>query len=304
MSLICSKCKKPAITFIRYNGTHLCETHFIDYFERRVKKDIKKQGKTENNKKIGVALSGGKDSTVCLHIINDIFSKRPNIDIVAITIDEGIQGYRPDSIECAISNCKKLEIEHFIVSFKDIFGKSLDEISKLKEELGECSYCGVFRRFCLNSKSKELGIDKLVTGHNLDDMSQSILMNFTNGDMQKLARLGPHIKVQPGLIPRMLPLRVIPEKEVTLFAILKNIKYHDGECPYSSNALRGEFRVIIDNLEYDHPGTRHSVLNSYNAIKDILLDKFPPAELNLCKICGEPTSKNKCKACSLKEKIL
>ncbi len=304
MGLTCSKCKKPAITFIRYNGTHLCKNHFIDYFERRVKKDIKKQGRTENGTKIGVALSGGKDSTVALHIINDIFSNRPNIDLVALTIDEGIDGYRPDSVKCAINNCKKLEIEHNIVFFENVIGKSLDDIALLKEDIGECSYCGVFRRLCLNKKSKELGVGKLVTGHNLDDMSQSILMNFVNGDVQKLARLGPHKKIQPGLVPRMLPLRVIPEKEVTLYAILKKIEYHDGECPYSSDALRGVFRDIINNLEYYHPGTRHSILNSYNGIKDILIDNYPPAELNICLRCGEPTSQTICKACTFKDKIL
>jgi uncharacterized protein (TIGR00269 family) len=135
-------------------------------------------------------------------------------------------------------------------------------------------------------------------------MSQSILMNFVNSDMQKLARLGPHKKIQPGLVPRMLPLRVIPEKEVTLYAILNNINYHDGECPYSTHALRGDFRDIIDNLEYHHPGTRHSILNSYNSIKDILNEKYPPINLKLCDICGEPTSQKICKACSLKKEIL
>ena len=304
MSLSCSKCKSQAITYIRYNGTHLCKNHFIDYFERRVKKDIKKQGRTIDGAKIGVALSGGKDSTVALHIINDIFSKRPNIDIVAITVDEGIKGYRPESIKCAVENCKKLAIEHHIVTFKNIVSKSLDEIVLLKDNLGECSYCGVFRRACLNTKSKELGVSKLVTGHNLDDMSQSILMNFVNGDIQKLARLGPHKKVQPGLVPRMLPLRVIPEKEVTLYAILNDIDYYDGECPYSTNALRGDFRDIIDNLEYSHPGTRHSILNSYDSIKNMLLEKYPPAKLNKCERCGEPTSQLLCKACTFKEKIL
>jgi uncharacterized protein (TIGR00269 family) len=303
MSLTCSKCKKPAITFIRYNGTHLCNEHFIDYFERRVKKDIKKQGKTDDNAKFGIALSGGKDSTVALEIIYNIFSKRPNINVVAITIDEGIEGYRPESLKCAIKNCKKLDVEHYIVSFQDVVGKTLDEIVSIKKDLGECSYCGVFRRLCLNKKSTELGITKLVTGHNLDDMSQSILMNFVNGDMQKLARLGPHLKIQQGLVPRMLPLRVIPEKEVTLYAILKNIEYHDGECPYSTHALRGEFRDIIDNLEYNHPGTRHSILNSYNAVKQNLIDKYPPVELNKCEMCSEPTSQNICKACALIEKI-
>ena len=304
MTRICSKCKKPAVTFIRYNGTHLCNEHFIEYFEKRVKKDIKKQGKTPDNTKIGVAVSGGKDSIVALHLIHDIFSKRPNIDVFAITVDEGIKGYRDESIKYAKKNCKKLEIDHFIVSFRDVIGKDLDEIASDKDELGECSYCGVFRRLCLNSKAKELGVKKLVTGHNLDDMAQSILMNFVNGDMKKLARLGPHKKVQPGLVPRMLPLRTIPEKENALYAILKGIEFHDGECPYSVSALRGEFRDIIDDLEFRNPGTRHSILNSYDAIKDILLEKYPPAELNKCKTCGEPTSQELCKVCLLKKRII
>jgi len=301
----CSNCNKPAVTFIRYNGTHLCKEHFIQYFEKRVKKDIKKQGKTNNNGKIGVAISGGKDSLIALHIINDIFSRRREIDVIGITVDEGIKGYRDKSIKIAVSNYIKLGLEYHIVTFKEMIGKTMDEIIlRNDEKFGECSYCGVFRRVCLNIKSKELGITKLVTGHNLDDMTQSILMNFVNGDIKKLARLGPHKKVQPGLVPRLLPLRNIPEKENVLYAILKKIEYHNGECPYSTNAYRGIFRDIIDDLEYKNPGTRHSILNSYNDIKDILLDKYPPVELNKCLRCSEPTSQEICKACILKDKII
>ena len=234
---------------------------------------------------------------------HDIFAKRPNVVLYGITVDEGIKGYRDESIKFAKSNCDKLGIDHHIISFKDLVENEMDQIASKNDELGECSYCGVFRRLCLNKKSMDLGIDKLITGHNLDDMAQSILMNFTNGDMQKLARLGPHKKVQPGLVPRMLPLRSIPEKEVALYAILKNIEFHDAECPYSTRALRGNFRDIIDDLENKNPGTRHSILNSYDAIKDLLLDKYPPAELNKCPNCGEPTSQDLCKACILKEKI-
>jgi len=303
MTQICSRCKAPAITFIRYNGTHICGNHFIDYFEKRVKKEIKKQGKNPKNIKIGVAVSGGKDSVVALHIIHKIFSKRPDVKIIAITVDEGIKGYRDESIKYAIKNCKKLKIEHHVVSFKELLNTTMDEIALKKDELGECSYCGVFRRFCLNQKAKELGINKLVTGHNLDDMAQSILMNFVNSDLKKLARLGPHKKVQPGLVPRMLPLRSIPEKENALYAILKKIDFHDAECPYAVRALRGSFRDIVDSLEFQNPGTRHSILNSYDAIKELLLDKYPPADLNKCKICGEPTSQKLCKACILKKRI-
>jgi len=304
MTIPCLKCKKPAITFIRYSGAHLCKKHFIEFVERRVKKDIKKQGKTTDDITLGIALSGGKDSTVALYQMHEIFSKRPNLTLYAITVDEGIDGYRDKSLPIAQRNCKKLGIEHHIISFEDTIGKTMDEIASLHDELGECSYCGVFRRFCLNTKTKELGVNKLVTGHNLDDMAQSILMNFTNGDMQKLARLGPHTRIQPGLVPRLLPLRTIPEKEIMLYAIVKNIEFHNAECPYSMGALRGSYRKIIDTLEDNTPGTRHSILNSYESIKELLFEQYPAIKLNTCPTCGEPTSQRICKTCLLKKRIM
>jgi uncharacterized protein (TIGR00269 family) len=239
-----------------------------------------------------------------LHLIHEIFSKRPNLTLYAITVDEGIKGYRDKSLPIAQNNCKKLGIEHHVISFEQAIGKTMDQIASRHDELGECSYCGVFRRFCLNTKTKELGVNKLVTGHNLDDMAQSILMNFTNGDMQKLARLGPHSRIQPGLVPRLLPLRTIPEKESMLYAIVKDIEFHNAECPYSMRALRGSYREIIDHLEENTPGTRHSILNSYESIKELLLEKYPAIKLNICPTCGEPTSQQRCKTCLLKQRIM
>lgn len=299
----CSKCKKPAVTFIRYNGTHLCEKHFFEYFEKRVKKDVKKQGKTRGKIRIAVAVSGGKDSAVALKMIHKIFSVRRNAEIYALSVDEGIQGYRDKNIKIAKKLCNKLDVTHHVVSFKDVLGFSMDEIAGLDKQLGDCAFCGVFRRFCLNTTAKKLRVDRLVTGHNLDDISQSVLMNFVNGDMQKLARLGPHKKIQPGLVPRMMPLRNIPEKENALYALVKNLDFYDSNCPYSVDAYRKKFQKIINNLEYDHPGTRHSILSSYESIKDLLLEKYTQADLNRCKVCGEPCSERLCKACILRNRL-
>jgi uncharacterized protein (TIGR00269 family) len=301
---ICSKCHKPAITFIRYNGTHLCEDHFSLYVEKRVKKTIKKQGKTPHHTRIGVAVSGGKDSLVTLFLLNHIFLKRPDVEIVAISVNEGIEGYRDNSLAKAKKACDKWNISYYEISFEEIFGWGMDDIQKVNiSPLGSCSFCGVFRRHCLNRMAKELKISRLATGHNLDDMAQSILMNFVNADMKKLARLGPHLHVQPGLIPRMMPLRWIPEKENAIYAILREIDFYESMCPYSVNALRGTFKDILYSLETKNPGTRHSILHSFDAIRDSLRQQFPPAELNICEICGEPTTQYQCQTCQLKEKV-
>ncbi len=297
----CTKCGKEAVTFIRYNGTHLCEKHFIQYFDKRVKREIRKQGKLPRGV-IAVALSGGKDSLVTMYLLHKILKENRERELKAITIDEGIEGYRPLTIEIAQRNCEKLGIEHYIISFKETIGYSLDEISEIRGELAECTYCGVFRRHCLNEKAKEIGAKKIAFGHNLDDYSQSILMNFVNGDLKKLARLAPHKKIQPGLIPRLLPLRIIPEKEVMLYAILNGIDIYNGKCPYSIRAFRLEFREIIQKMEEKKPGTRHSILKSHDKLRDYF-EKYPPAKLNECSICREPTSNQICRKCSLLEKL-
>jgi uncharacterized protein (TIGR00269 family) len=299
----CTKCHATAITYIRYNGTHLCKNHFSEYLERRVKKDLKKQMKTTPAETIGIALSGGKDSTTALHLTHQIYAERRDVTLHAITVDEGIQGYRDHSLPIARKACDSLDIEHHIVSFKDLIGHTMDEIATHKDEIGECSYCGVFRRRCLNHQGRQLGLTRLITGHNLDDMAQSILMNFANADMEKLARLGPHSKIQPGFIPRSLPLRTIPEQEIMLYAILHGYEFHNAECPYAVRAARGTFRDVIAKLEDASPGTRHSLLKSYDSIKDLLQEKYPPSTLNHCQGCHEPTSQQYCKTCLLQQRL-
>ena len=303
----CDKCSKPSVTFIRYSGAHLCSDHFIQFFEQRVKKELSKQFKIRAEQNIVVACSGGKDSSVALFILDKIYRKHKNVELEALTIDEGIKGYRPESIEFAKNTAKELEIPHRIVSFKDKIGYDLDSIytyiEKTSNDVLPCSYCGVFRRFCLNTEAKDMGATRLATGHNLDDIAQSIFMNIFRADIPKLARLGPHKRVQPGLVPRTLPLRVIPEKETYLYSILNDIKIYDGECPYAKFAQRGKFRDVLARFEEDTPGTRHSLLSTYDQLSGLLVEKFGPIELNQCERCGEPTSDLMCKSCKFRGEL-
>ncbi len=297
----CSKCSKEAITFIRYNGTYLCRQHFIEFVEKRVRKEIRKQGLPKGN--IAVALSGGKDSLVACYLLWKITHKDTTRHIHAITVDEGITGYRDKTIEIAKKFCNEYDIPHHIISFKDEIGFTLDEISRVRKELAECTYCGVFRRYCLNKVAMEIDAKVMAMGHNLDDVAQTILMNFVRSDIERMARMAPHKKVQPGLIPRILPLRTIPEKETTLYAYIKGFDVSEDECPYAIRAMRGVYRDFIMQLEEKHPGSRHSILKSFLEIEDCLRQKYPPANLKPCEICGQPSSEPICMACQLKKKI-
>ena len=295
----CTKCSKLAVTFIRYSGQHLCSQHFVDFTEKRVKKELRHQLNLDKERRIAVALSGGKDSSTTTYLLAKIFKKHPHVKFEAVTIDEGIETYRPGGIESAKKLCEKLDIPHNVVSYEQILGWSMDRVVEVDPETIPCTYCGVFRRYVLNKKARELKADYLATGLNLDDTAQSILMNVARGDMNRMARLGPHNRIQEDMVPRLQPLRIIPEKEVYLYAMIEDIKFYEATCPYSTRALRGLFRDVLNRLECEVPGTRHSFLSSFDQMRPWLDNEFSNSKVTKCKSCKEPTLNPLCKACEL-----
>ena len=291
-------CGADPVYLARYSGEHLCAQHFTDLVERRVRRELRKQGPFKRGR-IAVALSGGKDSVVTLRLLHETFRDNPAVAISAVTIDEGIASYRPPSIEIAAQHCREIGVEHHVLSYEETAGVTMDKVvAHPGRKHMPCAYCGVLRRRNLNEAAKRVGATHLATGHNLDDTAQTILMNHLRGDVERLARMGPHRPehVNPGLVPRILPLRLIPEKEVALYAILRGWSYHDGECPYSQDATRGRYRDLLLDLEEKEPGTRHALLSGYDRHAPLLTRH---AALSACGRCGEPTSGDLCRACAL-----
>jgi len=296
----CDKCSEPAAILIRYSGARLCKKHLCEFVAKRVKRELRKQVDIGHDERIAIAVSGGKDSNVAAFLVKEILGVRRDIEFCAITIDEGIEGYRGSAIPIVAENCRALDMEHIVVSFEEAYGFTMDQVAEAERNMSSCSYCGVMRRAALNRAAKKWEASRLATGLNLDDTAQSIMMNFARGDVERLARLGPHRRHQPGLVQRIQPLRTIPESEVALYAIIKGIRHHDLECPYASEALRNDYRAAVAQLEDKYPGTRHSILKSYDEILAAIERAYPPANLRFCE-CGEPTlsPSGRCKVCEL-----
>jgi len=95
---------------------------------------------------VAVAVSGGKDSLTLLMILKKLSSRFSQTKITAVTIDEGIAGYREEAVDLASEYCRKLSVDHEIVSFEELYGSGLDDfLRERKDRLTACSYCGVFR---------------------------------------------------------------------------------------------------------------------------------------------------------------
>lgn len=298
MNLQCSKCKRDAIIFQKYSGMHLCQKHFIADVERKIKLTIRKHFNIQKNDVVAIALSGGKDSAVLLYMLHKIFGPRPDVELVAITIDEGIKGYREHTLESAKELTARVGVRHIIRSFKDEFDITLDEIISKEREKGACSYCGVLRKTLLNKTAIEVGATKLATGHNLDDEAQTILLNHLRGDVARMVKLSqPH--ALEGLVLRAKPLRFVPEKEVALYALVNDLPVDFSECPYAHEAIRGEVRDMLNNFEVAHPGTKYSLLKGFDTMAPMISKEYTDIELAKCRICGQACSLDICQACKL-----
>jgi len=305
----CNLCNRSAVYVSRVGGIAYCDKHFLRYFDRKVRKTLRKYQMFKDKEHIIIAVSGGKDSLSLLHYMVNLSKRVPGWKITALLIDEGIKGYRDETIKDFLRVVNELNVDYHIARFKDEIGYTLDEIVKLstKKKLPytPCSYCGVFRRYLLNKAARELGGTVLATAHNLDDIVQTYLMNVLRNDWEKVSRLGPisGISTHPRFVRRVKPFYEILEKETTLYAILNQLYPKFTECPYAQYSLRWIIRRQINEIEEKYPGTKYSLLRSLLTILDILKEKYGGGEIKTCKICGEPSAHEICRACLYKKEL-
>jgi uncharacterized protein (TIGR00269 family) len=303
---MCTVCgRRPAFFFRHYSGEKLCRKCFTESIETKVRATIAKYQMLKFNDKIAVAVSGGKDSISLLHVLAKMEHNYPKASLVAVTVDEGIKGYRDEALKIAAENCKKLGITHRTVSFKKLYGFTLDEIVKRLKKKGEneltpCAYCGVLRRKALNTIARKVKADKLATAHTLDDEVQTFLLNIFHGDVLRIAREKPVTdEAHPKLVQKIKPFCEIPEKETALYAYMRKFKFQSKPCPYASEALRNDIRNLLNRMEEKHAGMKFTVFRSIERIRLSLEQSAEKEGLKECVECGEPTTEQSCKACQM-----
>lgn len=279
---ICSE--KPVINLVN-NNIKLCKTCFNKYFEKKVLKAIRIYDLLDDCKIIGVAVSGGKNSLIVLSLLNKIIKERISKDIrlIALHIDENIKDYSEANNKTLRDYCKKNNIELKIYSIKDEFPKIKD-----------ISFYGSIIRHLLNKRSRELKIERLATGHNLDSEAQTIIMNQLKNNIERSSRLGIITTLKDKrFIPRIKPLYFILESEAKLYAELNNIKDIKG---FYSDSFRDKVKNLLDELEARYSGTKNNIINSFLEILPNLKEKYK-TKIKDCRICGAPCSQDICNIC-------
>lgn len=301
--MACKACyTHPVITLANSNISQ-CKSCFSSYFEKKVRRTITKYNMIKKGDHIGLALSGGKDSSALLHILNGMQKKSGIFQLSALLIDEGITGYRTKTKKFAEKLCKKEDVPLVSVDYKQEYGQKLDEFIK-KSDLTPCTICGVLRRYSLNRYAQDLGFTKLATGHNLDDEAQSILMNFFKNNMAMQARMGPvnGINAHPGFIRRIKPFYFLSEKEIATYAYVNGLMLI-ADCPHHKEAFREDMKDLLNKFEASYPGSKHGLVNSFLKLMPLLKEdaKKTDETIKECLRCGQPSSKILCKCCELIE---
>jgi len=306
----CSHCKNAVVIKRRYSGETLCTVCFEKNIEKNIYKTISKYKMLNPHDKIIVALSGGKDSISLLYNLIKIQERTYNSEpIIALMIDEGIKGYRKNSIEKAKDFCKIYDIEHKIISFKEKIGYKLDEIINIKKKYIDyryaCNYCATFRRRLLNDSAKDLGGTVLALGHNLTDVAETFLMNILYKRFQIIANQylfkEQNSRIDNYFIRKITPLMRIPEDEIFLYANIKKFDYYPSHCPYREKdpIIRKRVLDFIQKCKQYSPEIEFNLFNGFLELSKSLHYQNEKIDYNFCQLCGYPCGNTKiCTYCN------
>ena len=300
---VCSRCGGKPYYTRKYSGETLCVSCFADSIVEKTRKTVSKYKMISPGDRVAVAVSGGKDSLSLLRVLTGLYGSR-RTTITAISVDEGVEGYRDEALDHAKTLTKELGVEHLVVSYRELFGFSLDEALNWEDEreISSCSFCGVFRRRAIDEAASRMKASVVATAHNLDDYIQTFMLNLMHGDVPRLGWLDPSYADGTFPVRRVKPFMEIYEEEVALYAFQAGIPFQSVSCPYMHEGLRSEVRDYLNSMEAGHPGIKNVLLRSS---LDVISRYAHTSDKQVvpCTSCGKPSSNGTCNVCRMKAKV-
>ena len=292
----CDRCENNVVYSRKYSGENLCSDCFSNSIVHKTKKTTAKYNMIKSGDVVGVAVSGGKDSLSLLQVLKKI-SLDHNFKLKAITVDEGIPGYRDEALKIVEEFCKKLDIEHKVYPYSSLFGTTLEQTLELRDndKVSSCSICGILRRRAIDFGAADLGVDVIATGHNLDDMLQTFIINIISGDTKKIGWMDPD--TSENKIRKIKPFCEIYENEIVFYAFTNEIPFQSEECPHMNEGIRTEIRNFLNSLEKTHSGIKNNMYRSILKISSTLKDSNN-SEWKICSKCGNECTSEICSVCS------
>lgn len=218
-----------------------------------IRQALDKYSMLEENDKIAIGVSGGKDSLALLYGLAGLRKFYPiKFNIVAITVDLGYDLFETEQVN---QLCKDLDVEYYVVKTQ-----ISDILRKYNSHKSQCSLCSKLRKGALNDFARGLGCNKIAYAHNNDDIIETMLMSlFFEG---RFYTFPPVTYMEDSNISIIRPLMYISEAEVIGFRNKYNLNIIKNPCPYDGRTKRQYVKEIVSSLNKDNPGIKNKLFHS------------------------------------------
>ncbi len=217
--------------------------------------------------RILVAVSGGKDSYVLLHLLGALVSRLPfEASIVAVHLDQKQPGYDGKPLADFLAQSG---FEYEILG-EDTYSVVVQHV----EEGGTyCSLCSRLRRGILYGAAERLGCNKIALGHHRDDALETFLMNLFYGG--KLQAMPPKYRTDDDRFDVIRPLIQCDEASIAeLAAEMRFPILPCNLCGSQPGLKRDRMAELLTTLEKDNPHVRSTMLAALaNVCPTHLLDR-------------------------------
>ena len=218
-----------------------------------MRKAIEKYNMIEENDKIAICLSGGKDSITMLHAFKSLQRFYPKkFEIIAISIDPGFDFFDTSFLK---EMCDNLEIPLFI---EKTHAKEI--VFDIRKEKNPCSLCANLRRGAINSVAIREGCNKIALGHNQDDVLETFLLNLLYTG--NIGTFSPVSYMDRSKITLIRPLIYTPEKDTKRFVRKNNISVMPKVCPMDGHSTREDMKQLIFTLTKSIPMVRANLFGA------------------------------------------
>ncbi len=218
-----------------------------------MRKAIEEYNMIEENDKIAICLSGGKDSITMLHAFKSLQRFYPKkFDIIAISINPGFEFFNTILLHHI---CDNLDVPLFIEK-----SNAKEIVFDIRKEKNPCSLCANLRRGIINSVAIREGCNKIALGHNQDDVLETFLLNlFYTGS---IGTFSPISYMDRSKITLIRPLLYTPEKDIRRFIRKNNLTVMPKVCPMDGKSKREDMKQLIFSLTKNIPMIRANLFGS------------------------------------------
>lgn len=237
------------------------EAQLLRRIERRFAKGVVEYGLIEENDKILVGLSGGKDSLALLELLAlraRIY--KPRFSVVAAHVVMKNIPYQSD-VDYLREFSSSVGAEFFLC--EESFDASTDT------RKSPCFLCSWNRRKALFTIAKEQGCNKIALGHHMDDILETMLMNITF--QGAFSSMPPKLAMKKFDMTIIRPLCLVHEADIAALAQLRGYRKQVKNCPYEHDSHRTSMKGILQQLEAMNPEARYSLWGSMRNIQSDLL---------------------------------